>query len=112
MRPIQLTIVTLFIFFTFSSCKKEATGAEYVSESGNLKIEVTGTHIPFDPWLVTVSVIYNQKPLYEISQIEVYASEIDSSTVSFDWSKGACTINIEQMDGSIFPIPIMKLPTE
>ena len=111
MRIVQPTII-LFVLLTLSSCKKQAAGAYFVSESGKVKIAVTGTQVTLDPWLVTLQVIVNEKPLYELSGIEVYASSIDSTTVDFIFRDGAYTVNIQQMDGSVYPIPIMRLPVK
>ncbi len=112
MKILYLIGVSLFLVINLSSCKKHATGAFFVSESGKVKIEVTGSQVPLDPWMVNLKVIVNNQPLYELSQIEVFASTIDSSTVDFIFRDGIYTVTIQQMDGSLYPIPIIKLPVK
>ena len=96
MKSFYLIGLSLFLLVALSSCKKQAAGAYFVSESGKVKIEVTGTQVPLDPWLVNLKVIVNEKPLYELSQIEVYASAIDSSTVDFIYTDGAYTVTFNK----------------
>lgn len=112
MKSPRLIGLSLCLLVILSSCKKQAAGAYFVSESGKIKIEVTGSQFTLDPWMVNLKVMVNDQPLYELSQLEVHASTIDSSTVDFVFVDGAYKVNIRQMDGSIYPIPIVKLPVE
>ncbi len=104
--PILLTLVTAL---SFQSCKNEKT--EPLSSSspdGKMTIEVVGEKIATgDPYTVTVTLDHENDKLDDAISTEIYAQQLDSSNVQFNWTSGMkCIITITEQDGKIRSIPV------
>ena len=106
MKKTTLILFALIGLFLCSCTSEVSEPIQSESQDGDMKITVQGNRSSsFDPFHVDVMVDIHDKKIE--SFIEVYADNITSENVTFNWSDNRhCVVSFTQRDNTNVSIPV------
>ena len=96
-----VNIFFIILLFGFYGCGKTSSTVEHTSPNGKVKLTVVGNRsTSLDSWQVELKVNAYEFKEDQLS-FEIYASDLNSETVLFNWSdEQHCTIIFKQSDNT------------